>query len=339
MIVESNTPNNTVLFDDKGNPSVMVRIPKFSVSDVLEGGSEKTHPAFIVQEKEINEIYISKFSNIIVNGRACSLPSVSPDTEVIYDNAKLACDLKGKGWHMMSNAEWAAMALWCKKNGFLPRGNNAFGKDVTHPYERGVVTLTYENQGVLREGKTATGTGPVSWAHDNSPAGIYDVNGNVWTQVTGLRFFDGEIQIIQNNDSAANVDESTSSIQWKAVLPSGELVKPGTNGTVKFDEGDGKQLLTEKISVHGDKWQDSLFGDLKSTVLVPESLKSLALFPADNEGFGEQKLWYHNTGERMPWRGGTWDAFSNAGVFCLFACYPRNHISKWLGFRSAFINL
>lgn len=52
-------PNNTVLFDDKGLPSIMVRIPKFKISDVIPGGSTATHPAFIVNgvEKE-RDLYL-----------------------------------------------------------------------------------------------------------------------------------------------------------------------------------------------------------------------------------------------------------------------------------------
>ena len=43
LSVEASMPNNTVLFDDKGMPSVMVKIPKFKISNVIVGGSETTH--------------------------------------------------------------------------------------------------------------------------------------------------------------------------------------------------------------------------------------------------------------------------------------------------------
>jgi hypothetical protein len=51
-------PRNDILLDDKGLPSVMVRIPKFKISDVIAGGSDSTHPAFIVNGNEVPEIYI-----------------------------------------------------------------------------------------------------------------------------------------------------------------------------------------------------------------------------------------------------------------------------------------
>lgn len=332
LSLQAAMPNNIILFDDRDHPSVMVRIPKFRICDVIEGGPAAVHPAFIVNGKEVPEIMISKYSNILVEGCACSLPDQSPDSEVTFDDAKAACENKGKGWHMMTNAEWAAVALLCKKNGFMPRGNNACGRDFYRSDETGRVTYTYERNGELRNGKTATGSGPVSWAHDNSPAGIYDMNGNVWTPVTGFRLVDGEIQITPNNDSASQREEV-----WRAVLPDGSLVLPGTEGTLKFDHRGEELVLTDTLKEQKDGWGGSLFGKLRAETKVPEILKSLAIFPSDPEGYGEQKVWVNNTGEKIPWRGGTWDAFANSGVFCLFTCYPRKHVSVWCGFRAAYV--
>ena len=42
-------PNNVLMYDDLGDPSVMVRIPKFKIGDVIEGGGDGTHPALIVK--------------------------------------------------------------------------------------------------------------------------------------------------------------------------------------------------------------------------------------------------------------------------------------------------
>ena len=61
MAVEASTGGkNTVLYDDKGNPSIMVVIPKFKISDVIEGGANTTHPAFIVNGVEKDCIYLGK---------------------------------------------------------------------------------------------------------------------------------------------------------------------------------------------------------------------------------------------------------------------------------------
>ena len=50
---------NTLLFDDLGRPSVMVRIPMFLWSDVLEGAPQEPCSAFIVGGKVLDSIYIS----------------------------------------------------------------------------------------------------------------------------------------------------------------------------------------------------------------------------------------------------------------------------------------
>ena len=80
-------PNNELLYDDKGMPSVMVKIPKFKISDVIAGGSSSTHPAFIVNGQEVDAIYISKFLNIVDNGRAYSLPGQDPAASLNFDQA------------------------------------------------------------------------------------------------------------------------------------------------------------------------------------------------------------------------------------------------------------
>ena len=80
----------------------------------------------------------------------------------------------------MTAHEWAAIALWCHKNGCEPKGNNNYGKDAS---ESGYIAIpTYKDSG----GKTcrvATGTGPVTWSHNGKMDGIFDMNGNVWEWV------------------------------------------------------------------------------------------------------------------------------------------------------------
>ena len=65
--------NTLILYDDAGEGSVMVKIPKFKISDVIEGGIEVVHPAFVVNGEEKDFIYISKYQNVVKNERAYSL--------------------------------------------------------------------------------------------------------------------------------------------------------------------------------------------------------------------------------------------------------------------------
>ena len=108
-------PNNKLIYDDKGIPSVMVYVPKFKMSDVIDGAGDSTHPAFIVNGKEVPGIWISKYQNIVNNGRAYSLPGQDPTVNITWDTARGYCESKGKGWHMMTKAEWPQLCSGAKR--------------------------------------------------------------------------------------------------------------------------------------------------------------------------------------------------------------------------------
>jgi len=349
---------NTVLFDDLGMPSIMVVVPKFKISDVIDGGPQNTHYAFIVNAVEKDAIYISKYQNIVVNGRAYSLPFKDPAVYVTFDQAKSYCEAKGVGWHLMTNAEWAAIALWCKKNNFMPRGNNNYGSDISAPYEKGV--QTYFDSGAGKTGRVATGSGPASWAHDGTNNGIFDLNGNVWEWVGGLRLSEGEIQIIPDNNAAQSVDQSAASTLWKAVLQDGSIVSPGTAGTLKFDNTTAGNATTTSNDVGGDPQINTTVNNKMYTpggqvdyghsainfenlsaasgITVPIILKALGLFPLDTNHGGDN-IYVRNYGERLPIRGGSWIFGSLAGVFALSLNNARSNSNSYIGFRSAFVSL
>ena len=95
---------NSLLFDDLGYPSVMVRIPMFLWSDVLEGAPAEPCSAFVVGGKVLDSIWISKYENVIEYGRAYSLPGRDPAHTLSIDEARAACAAKGPGWHLLTNA-------------------------------------------------------------------------------------------------------------------------------------------------------------------------------------------------------------------------------------------
>nr|WP_206458929.1 SUMF1/EgtB/PvdO family nonheme iron enzyme [Anaerovorax sp. IOR16] len=366
---------NTVVLDDLGMPSVMVRIPKFNLSDVIDGAPNTTHPAFIVDGVVKDEILISKYQNIVVNDRAYSLPMKDPRVYVNFDQAVQYCKNKGAGWHLMTNAEWTAIALWCKKNGYMPRGNNYCGGEHSALHEVGVQTydwlLDYNWNNRANEfdgtkyhhtGRVATGSGSAAWAHDGTNEGIFDLNGNVWEWTAGLRLKNGEIQIVKDNDAAmANADFGDTSSWWKAVLQDGNLAAPGTASTLKIDnttpgtaDKDGNNVGGDPIIntvrdnpnyTGGDvneyyRYSHCNFETLaaKSGVTVPTLLKALGIAPVD-ASCGGDGFWVRNYGERLPFRGGGWGHGSAAGVFALNLHYLRSYSGNNFGFRSAFVNL
>lgn len=309
---------NTVMYDDKGNPSIMVCIPRFNLSDVIDGAPDTPHPAFIVDGVVKNEIWISKFQNIVHDNRAYSLPGQDPRTYVNYDQAKQYCANKGSGWHLMTNAEWAAIALWSKKNGTMPRGNNNYGADHTASYERGREVHKVD---ATRTGRVATGSGPASWSHDGTNAGIFDLNGNVWEWVDGIRIEDGKIYVHKDNDFSTPTDDLT---QW---VDTGAF----------FDNIDGLVINSTRTATSGSR--NRAIESIKAAdgYTIPDLLKHLAIAPIDTDHGGD-RVYVNLEGSRFVYRGGNWDSGSSAGIFALDSSYPRSVSFPGLGFRSAYIS-
>ena len=327
---------NTVVFDDLGMPSIMVILPKMLSSDVITGATQTVHPAFMLDNAEQAKVAISKYQNIVVNSRAYSLPMQDPKASITFDTALAACRAKGEGWGLTPAALWGAIALWCKKNGTMPHGNNNYGADHAYPHERGVPT--YYTDGKV--GRVATGSGPATWYHDHTPAGIADLNGNVWEWQAGMRLAAGEIQIIPYADCMKSTcSMGAASAEWKAIMPDGSLVAPGTDGTLKYDIVGGKVTLCTAITSQEDSSRGGSFQGMTVAdgIAAPQILKELALFPADADGY-ESDYFYLNNGaaERVPIRGGPWSNGAYAGVFYTYLGNARSNSRTSIGFRSAF---
>lgn len=354
LAVNMYCPGNAAQLDDAGLPSIMVWIPAFRLCDVLNTTDESIHPAFIVNGVQIPGFWYSKYENVVHNGRAYSLPGEDPMANIRIDECYEYCDSKGYGWHLSTAVEWAAIALWCKKNGFLPRGNNNYGRDHAESNVKAIPTYTGSDNKV---GRVATGTGPLSWSHDNTMSGIWDLNGNVWEWQGGLRLVWGELQLLANNDSAdTDNPQNEASSCWKAIdAASGALVDPeskttdaavrASGNTVKLDYVNNVWTYSTGISSGSISARQSAFANFVCSEEIGEQakilLRALAVLPdaeAGADDYSGDRVWVKNgINECVSCRGGNWMHGSNSGLFSFSWDSGRNISGVNTGFRAAYI--
>lgn len=307
------------IYDDVGIPSFMYRITKKKNSELFPGGRDKVHPAFIINGKEYDEIYISVYENCEINGKPYSLPMQKPWTNITNDEAARACFSKGDGWHLMTRMEWGLVAGICGMSGILPHGNTDYGKYHADENEKGVPSGDY--------GVTLTGSGPETWTHNHKKDGIHDLCGNVLEMVRGFRIKNGVLQAAKDNDAAMDIDLTCEGDDWFDVVD---------------DEGKPIYVHVEdgEITFTTDKdFTQGYGGDCWGNVIIrckSQQMRELGLWNGEKNAY----LYVDSTdGEYLPFCGGSWYGTSIAGVFCVNLHSSRTNSNSGVGFRSAFCEL
>lgn len=302
---------NEVIFDKSGIPDIMV------VFTPDELGLPAT-----LKGRKVSEYLISKYPNTLIGGVPHSLPFQKPAVDVNFDEAVQLCESKGPGWHLITNDEWAALARQSWENDTMPTGNTSSGKSHSHPEQTGT---TYDGG----YGKTLTGSGPVAWNHDRTAEGVSDMCGNIWEHVGGIRFLNGQVQVIPDNGAAAGADQSADSKEWQAIYTA--------DGDPVYFNPRGGEIFVEPTEAEDKDYDGVRFTDLEAKGLdVPDKLIELGLYPP--AGYeSDEYFWIDNNAERCVLRGGSWSYGAYAGVFYFYGSYSRAFVYWRVGFRSALV--
>ncbi len=312
--------NNVVIFDDRGIPSIMCRFER-------QKDATETPAIFKIGEYMADAIYISKYPNVIIKGRAYSLPMLDPVANVTFDVAVAACITKGEGWHLMTAVEWEYLLNQSREKDTMPHGNTDYGTDYYHKEEK----ADCDGCGY---GRSKTGSGPATWNHDNAIYGVSDLNGNVWEWLAGLRLLDGAIEYIPNNDAAlTGCDLSRNSKEWQQLRTA--------RGPVRVEVEAGEITITDRKAAedYTPDYDGTRIADLKIDLQeVPQALKDLGIVP-DKRAESELKTYVYfdaTEGEWLPLRGSGFHATSYSGASALDLFSPRSSSIADVGFRSAF---
>lgn len=288
-------------------------LPNHMTMYYMEPGTyepEDVPDMFKVNGKTVAAVLISQYTNAIINRVPVSMPYQKPVENKNYEDAAELCRRKGKGWHMMTNAEFVFLLEEAARLGHTIGGNNSCGK----------------NGGYCYDGYSAlTGTEPLAWSHDGTKDGVFGLCGNFWEWVLGLRLRNGIIEYIKDNDAAERV-HGPEDTEWKAAEVDGKVLK--------LSGGRGVTLTTGEVE---SDWDGCHYSELELEGLeeVPEILHRLGVVPGNwkNETAG---LWADSSlKEAVPIRGSSFDNPSFGGAAALFLNDPRSFSGHSISFRSA----
>lgn len=191
---------------------------------------------------------------------------------------------------------------------------------------------------------TLTGSGPIDWYLGSDPGNLCDVQGNALEPVYGLRFVNCEIQIIGDNNNAADADcdLTASSPEWKAILPNQTddgytLVAPGTAGTLHYTWQNDKITIDTVEPTFDNEYRGTTFSQIAVNTTnipyMPSIMYELGLAPIP--GTTVQGYFYvHMTAdERVARLGGNYNSTSYAGVAYLTCNSPRGNANAYNGGR------
>lgn len=226
----------TVLYTPKGQPTFMNVIKKQTMKDLFPAlfpSDTTVHPAFVVGDKTLSQLYVGTYLGTIKNGELVSQPGTPRNTQATLTEWRAAAAASGTGHHTMSFTERALVNALSNKANYNPLGLGPYG--IVSSGDTSLYGLRTDKKApgdTSSKSDVYNGSGPRQVRHDNSFTGISDVSlGNTYPDATtdginqhvaGIRVFDGELQFLVANAYAAVTDSTLLSIAsrdaaWKAL--------------------------------------------------------------------------------------------------------------------------
>ena len=362
--IEKEVGHFHIIRDKDNRPNYMFYLPRFNWDPVNRFASTEVFPAFIVDGENINGVHISQYPNILINPAdnsvlgdtnpssssepyvagsahsyiAQSLPFYDPRVKIDWDAANKACVNMNKsgesGFHMLSNPEWAALAWYCHDNNIQPFGNNSYGRETSNPAIVGKMA-NGNNLGGPSPSRILGGSAGRMTSHNREVNGIFDLNGNIWEWVSGLKLIEGKIYVHGDlNTAPIAVGNSFNALEadW---FDTGYYVNynagTGVTSLSAVNRGDNMSPTPDYTSLQFN----NLGGGNASLMKL---IVGLITAPGDGS-YGSDITYWRNHGMRFPFRGGNWDYAADAGVFALSVADGRASRGWNIGFRSAFVHL
>lgn len=190
---------------------------------------------------------------------------------------------------------------------------------------------------------TLTGSGPISWYLGNDFANLCDIQGNAFEQVYGLRLVNCEIQILGDNNNAADPEADCSANgAWRAILPNQTdhgytLVDPDSAGTLHYTWQNGKITIDTVEPEFDSEFRGTNFKDIavndSNVPYMPYIMYELGLAPIP----GTNVQGYFNiqmtSEERVARRSGRYSNTSYSGVAALNFNNHRTSVQAFYGAR------
>ncbi len=262
---------NTVRFDANGQPSVLVKFSpddKSKLAYLYADSTAGMQSSFIIDGKA-KPWYRGKYQMGRVNGTnyPVCLRGLEPWYNITFDAAQAAIVAKGSGYCLPTQQMESFLALACGRNGFEPGGNTYYGAYYYAQDEKGVASGMYSGANYYH---TKGGFSPLSWSHDGTPFGCFDIVGNTWKWTGALRTVNGEIQTFADNNGAGTLStvaaHAVASASWKAIDVDGNLVTPEA-ATAAY--ADATVYATDTIVMHNGVRYKSLTNHTSEAATEP----------------------------------------------------------------------